>query len=187
MKLKGEIRGAAIKEVAQFILKEEGEEGLRKLEDAITKAGYLLEYKNIKTMEFYPLGLEAAILVAAERIFNYNEKKFQEAGEFAPKSSVILIRIFMKYFISLPRVVKEVPRIWRKHYTVGDLKSIELNEKEKYAILRLENFQYVPMACHIFRGYFIGALKMVLKTKATCEETKCIYRGDDYHEFLVKW
>ena len=130
MKLKGEIRGAAIKEVAEFILKEEGEEGLKKLEDVITKAGYLLKYRDIKTMEFYPLGLEAAILVVTERIFNYDEKKFQELGEFAPKTSVILIRIFLKYFVSLKKVMKVAPTIWKRHYAVGNLKVIELNENE---------------------------------------------------------
>ncbi len=187
IKIKGEIRGAAIKQVAGYLLKEEGEEGLEKLEQVIAKLGHPMKYRQIKVLDFYPLGMEAVLLLAAKRLFNYDDKKFQEMGEFAPKTSVIFVRMFMKYFVSLKSMAAQAPKIWKQHYTVGELKSIELNEEKKYTIIRLENFHYVPMACHIYRGYFTSSIGMILKKQVTCEETKCIYRGDEYHEFLVKW
>ena len=187
MNIKGEIRGAAIKVVAEFILKEEGEEGLKKLEKVMISLGQPMKYKDIKTLDFYPLGMEATLLLAAKRLFGYDDKKFQEMGEFAPKTSVILIRMFMKYLVSLKTIIKQAPRIWRQHYTTGDLNLIELNEEKRYIIARLENFHYVPMACHVYKGYFISTIQMVIRKTVTCEETKCLHRGDDYHEFLIKW
>ena len=48
MSLKGEVKGAGIKTHGEFILKEEEEEGLKKLEEIVTKLGYSIKYKEIK-------------------------------------------------------------------------------------------------------------------------------------------
>lgn len=184
MKLKGEIRGIGFQTEAKFVLKEEGEEGLKKLEDQMAKLGY--PYEDIKIMDFYPVGLLAVALVVIKRLFNYDDKKFQEMGEFESKFSLI-IRLFMKYFVSLERVAKEAPKMWRKYYTIGDLKVVELNEKERYIVLRIENFSLHPILCQVLRGYFLNIVKMIIRHKTSCEEIKCTHKGDDYHEFSVKW
>ncbi|GAI52915.1 unnamed protein product, partial [marine sediment metagenome] len=30
-------------------------------------------------------------------------------------------------------------------------------------------------------------IQMIVGSKVTSEETKCVHRGDEYHEFLLKW
>ena len=184
LKLKGEIRGLGFKTEAKFVLKEEGEEGLKKLEDTMAKLGY--PYNEIKTMDFYPLGLLAVNMLVIKRLFNYDDKKFQEMGKFEAKSSLI-IRLFMKYFVSLERVAKEAPKMWRKYYTIGDLKVPEVNQEKRYIIIKIENFSLHPILCQVLMGYFLTIVKMVLKGEATCEETKCVFRGDECHEFLMRW
>jgi len=185
--LDGEIRGAAIQQVSGYLEKEEGPEGLEKLERVLESFGKPIKYSEIKMLEFYPLGIEACLLVAAERLFNYTDKDFYKMGEFAPRSSVLMVRTFMKYFVSLDALSAHAPKIWRQHYTVGNLKVIKANEKERQVIARLENFNYVPMACHVYRGYFASSLSMIMKQPAKCEEPKCPHRGDDYHEFVMSW
>lgn len=184
MKLKGETRGLGFKTEAKFILKEEGEDGLKKLEDTMAKLGF--SYKEIKEMEFYPLGLLAVALVVIQRLFNYNDKKFQEMGKFEAKSSLI-IRLFMKYFVSLERVVKEAPKMWRKYYTVGNFEVIDLNKEKKYVIMRIEDFSLHQLLCPVLKGYFLTIVKMIVKSDTVCEETKCTFQGDDCHEFLIRW
>jgi len=184
LKLKGEIRGIGFKTEAKFILEEEGEEGLKKLEDQMAKLGY--PYNEIKTMDFYPVGLLAVALVVIKRLFNYDDKKFQEMGKFEAKSSLI-IRLFMKYFVSLERVAKEAPKMWRKYYTIGDLKVPEVNQEKRYIIIRIENFSLHPILCQVLIGYFLSIVKMVLKSEVVCEEAKCVFRGDECHEFLMRW
>lgn len=186
MKLEGEVRGAGMKSYAEFILKEEGKEGLAKLQELMAKLGYPIKYQDMRAMEFFPIGLEALTLLAIKRLFDYDDKKFQEIGELGTKLSII-IRLFMKYFVSPPKLLKEAANMWRKGATVGDFKVVEYNKNKKYLILRLENFRLHPLHCQVIKGYLSGALQMILKGKATAEETKCIYQDDDYHEFLVKW
>lgn len=186
MKLKGQIRGAAIKEIIKYILKEEGEDGLGKLEDAMEKIGYSIKGRNIKAMKFYPLGLEASTLVAVKRLFNYDDKKFQDLGRFAGKFSII-IRLFMGYLVSLDKIAKETPKMWRKYFTIGDFNMVEINKEGKYVILRIENYYLHPIHCQILIGYLSSILQIVVKSPVTGEETKCTFQGDEYHEYLLKW
>ncbi len=186
MKLEGKVRGMAIIENTEFILKEEGREGLKKLEEIITKLGYPLKYKEIKKMDYYPLGLGAINLLAIKRLFNYDDKKFQEMGEIGSKISVI-IRFFMKHLISLDRMIKVVSRMWKTYYSTGELQVIEVNKEKRYIILRLKDFRHTPMLCQNLIGYLPSILHIVTKTKTSCQETKCIHRGDEYHEYLLRW
>ena len=78
IKIEGQIRGVAFKTEEKFILKEEGEKGLKKLEEEMEKVGY--SYSRIKTMNFYPLGLQAISLLIIKRLFAYDNEKFQELG-----------------------------------------------------------------------------------------------------------
>lgn len=186
MKLKGEVKGMGMKTHAEFILKEEGKEGLEKLEETMENLGHPIKFKEIRGTTFYPLGLEALVLVAMQRLFNYDDKKFQEMGRFHSKFSLI-IRLFMKYFISFDRMVKESPNIWRKYFTGGELKVVEHDEEKKYAIFRVEDFRFHSLHCQIMTGILAMVVQMMVKGKAVCEETKCVFRGDEYHEFLLKW
>ncbi len=186
MRIKGKVRAVGMKSYADFILKEEGEEGLKKLENVLAELGYSIKFKEIRAMDFYPLGILVAMLVAIKRLFNYDDRKFREMGRFHTKAS-LLIKLFVRYFFSIERVLKELPKMWRKHLTVGDLKVAEYNKEKKYIILRLENYHCHPLHCQILIGYLPSALKMIIGNEGICEETKCIYKGDECHEFLVKW
>ena len=185
-KIKGEVRKMSFKTTAEFILKEKGEEGLKKLENTMANLGYPIKHETIKPMDFYPLWADAAKLLIIKRLFNFDDKKFQEMGEFEAKISLIM-RIFLQYFISLKRAIKEGPRLWKRYFSVGDLKVIEFNTEDKYAIFRLENFYHHPLSCQTHKGYFPTIFQMIIKSKVTCQETKCVHRGDKFHEFLLKW
>jgi predicted hydrocarbon binding protein len=39
--------------------------------------------------------------------------------------------------------------------------------------------------CHIVRGMIVGAARVVLHKSLTCEETKCLSKGDQYCEFVL--
>ncbi len=186
MKINGEVRMVGIKSYLDFILKEEGEEGLKKIEEAMLSFGFPLKREKIRKMDFYPLNQLAVLLVTIKKLFNYSDEKFQEMGTFQVRGS-LLLTMLVKYLVSLNRAAKELPNLWRKHLTVGDLIAVELNEEKKYLIMRLENYRMHPIHCQILKGYFLASLQRIIRETGTCEETKCIFRGDDYHEFLVKW
>jgi len=186
MSLKGEVKGTGIKTHGEFILKEEGEEGLKKLEETMANLGYPIGFKKVRATTLYHFGVEAIILVAIKRLFNYDDKKFQEMGKFHAKVSLI-IRLFMKYFISLERMAKEGQKLWRRYFTIGELKVVEIDERGRHLSFRVENFKFHPLHCQILIGSLSTIIQMIIGKPVTYEEVKCLHRGDDHHEFLVTW
>jgi hypothetical protein len=186
-KVKGEIRGLSFKIAEKFLKKEEGEEGLEKIIKAMEEIGYSIDFKKIKASSYYPMSYMAAMFAITKKILNWGDKKFQEFGVFRVKS-LLFVRLFMDYFVSLEKLIIDAPKMWKKISTSGDLELIEFNRKKRYVIGRLKNFyDWSYEQCPFFIGLFSTLFRMVLKKKVNCEETKCTFRGDEYHEFLIKW
>ena len=189
MEIKIETRGVVLKTDSEYILEKKGKAGLKKLEAELERLGYPIKYDQIGTMGFYPAGLRVLSLLAIKKVFNFDDEEIKKMGLVATKKSLI-IKLFIRYFLSLRRVFfKEAPRLWRKHWTKGVLIPVELNEEKKYGILRLEGCNLHPIYCSSYlRGYFSGIVQMLIKSsKITCQETKCPFRGDEYHEYLLRW
>jgi hypothetical protein len=171
---------------AKFIMKEKGKEGVERVEKELQKMGYDFDYDKLKKLKFYPLNLYCTELLVIKKIFNYNNEKFKEIGEFNCKTS-LLVRLFMKYFVSLARMAEQAPLFWGKYFTVGNTKVTECREKEKRVILRIEDFHTTPLLCEVARGFFSGLCQMIVGREGECKEIKCTHRGDDCHEFLFEW
>ena len=184
--IKGDTRGVAFKADGEFILIREKEEGLKRLEERMKELGHPIKYEEIKSMDFYPIWLRGLELLVIKELFDFQRKDFQELGAFQTKTSLI-VRAFMKFFISPEVLSGQVSKIWRRYYSVGDLSVSEMNTKNKFAILHLKNFALHPLHCQLLEGYFANAEKMVVGSPVTCEETKCIFKGDEYHEFYLRW
>lgn len=185
-KIKGEVKGVALQENMDFVLKKEGAEGLKRLEEEMDELDCPVKREEIKAMKFYPLWWDGVLLLLIEKLFGYGPEEFEEMGKFEPKTSFI-IRIFMKYFVSIDRASKEVPRLWSQTFTVGDIEVAEYDEEKREGIIRLKNYKLVPIQCDILRGYFSSILQLMVGKEVSCEETKCPFRGDEYHEFLLHW
>lgn len=185
IKIKGEVRGYSPRAYGEVIFETEGEKGLKKLEDKMAELGFPTKYKKISSMRFYPIGLELITLLAIKDVFDYDDKKFQEIGKAQPKFSLI-IKTFMS-FVSIKAVAQQASGIWKRYYTIGDLEAAEIDEEKGYLILRLKNFHLHPLHCHILSGYFTAVANMATRKHITSKETKCSFRGDDCHEFLLKW
>jgi len=185
LKVKGEVRGVVFKTDEEYILKEKGKKGLVKLEERLQKLGVPIRYEQIKTMDFYPVGLRALSLLAIREVFDFDDNEIRKMGLFATKMSLV-IKLFVKYFLSLEKVFFEQgPKIWAKHWTTGKLIPSELNKEKKYGILSVERFTLHPIFCLYLEGYFSGILQMVIKSsKITVTETKCI---PGYHEYRLSW
>jgi len=182
----GQVRGNGLKTIADFVLKKEGENGFQKLEKAMADFEYSIKLKEIKPLNFYPIGYLAIVLIFTSKIFHYGKKEIMEIGESDVRFSPLL-KIFIKYYGSIAGVLKAASLIFKKYFTVGSLKVVEYNEVQKIVILRVENFKLTPIHCYYLAGYFLGVVKMVKAVNGICEETKCIYKGDEFHEFVVRW
>lgn len=187
MKVEGECRGMHFKNDAQYVLQKEGKQGLRKVEEEMERLDCPIKYQEVKSLGFYPVGLRAVSLLALQKVFGWGNKEVRELSGYAPYVSLI-VKIYMKFFHSLDEVVKKAPKMWHEYYTVGEVSIPEYSEKKKYAILELKDFDLHPVFCRGMEGYLENIVKMIVKTKKTeCRETKCVFEGQDCHQFKIRW
>ncbi len=191
MNLKGEIRGLALKNYREYILRENKKEGLDKLEEALLSLGCPIKYENLKAMVFYPLWWSVVTFVLLRRLFHYDEQKFQEMGKFCFKFPNI-ITVWAKYLISIEKAAESSVKMYKMYFTVGEFTVPEYSKEKKYAILRLENYPVYPIDsprdyCYFLAGYYSSIVRVITGKEATGKEIKCVHRGDKYHEFLIKW
>ena len=172
---------------ASFVLKEEGRDGLKKLEESMRVLGHPVEYDKLRALGLYPLWMEALTLRVIQELFNYRDEDFIELGKFHARDSVV-IRTFVKYFLSIETVARNIPTVWSKYFTEpGEFKVVEFDKEKKRAIFRIEGFDFHPLHCQINIGIFSALVELLTKKEAACRETKCIYKGDEYDEFVVEW
>jgi len=186
-KIKGEVTGDCIKNDLDFILKKEGEEGLKRVEMVMGKLGFPIDRAKLKLTDIYPLSFPVTLIVVVKRLFNYNKKDLENMGRMEAKISSTIIRLFMKYFVSFDMLANNAQKMWEEHYKIGNLRVIDHSRNKGYVHFRIENFKAHVFICHVLGGYFAGLLEMIVGKKVTVEEVKCEHRGDAYHELHLTW
>jgi len=185
MAVKGEVRGIVFKTDADFVLKEKGKESLKAVEEELARIGYPINYQKLKTMNFYPLGVRVLSLLVIKKVCHFSNKDIERMGAYAPKASFV-VKLFARFFFSVAKTAEQAPKMWRKHYTIGRL-TAESHEKERYTVVRLHDLTIHPILCSYLSGYFATIVQMVVNAPVKTTEIKCSHRGDEYHEFLMKW
>jgi len=187
MRLKGETRGLPIKQDGEYVSIMKGQEGVEKVEKELAESGYPIKYREIKNLNFYPAGFRALSLLAIKKVFSFENKDIRKVCAFQPKTPMVA-KLFMRYFYSLPKIMKKVQDMWRTYWTTGEMDFVEFNEKERFALLRIRKFDMHPVWCTCMEGYFASLAGVVLgKKEVNCEESQCPSRGHEYHEFLITW
>lgn len=187
MKIEGEARGIHFKNDAEYVLETKGEEGLKKVEDELKKLGTPIDYENIETMGFYPMGLRAISLLVIQETFNWGNEEIKKLCGFASRISLI-IKFYMKFFYSVSKMAEKAPKIWKDYFTKGELIIKDYDEKKGYAIFQIKDFKLHSVFCRCFEGFVEHIIRMLVRAKSVeCQETKCIFKGDKHHEYLVKW
>ncbi|MBD3208450.1 MAG: hypothetical protein GF370_03275 [Candidatus Nealsonbacteria bacterium] len=185
-KAEGEIRGMSFLIIKDFILRKRGEQGLEKIKEAMVEVGYPLRFDKISSTKFYPIGSLIAVFLVIQKLFDFEDKDFEEFGRFRAKSSPF-IRIYMKYFVSMDKIVREAADMWKKSTTVGSVKIVEYDKEKKRLRAQIRDYETTQKQCIFFKGLLSGLFSNLTGKDPVCKETKCTYRGDDCHEFLVTW
>lgn len=185
LKINGQVRGAVFETDAAYVRKRFGNEGIEKVEEALTEFGCPVSYENIKSMEWLPLGQRAVSLIVIKDIFKWKDDDIKDMGDAAPKYSFI-VKLLMKFFVS-PRVAfNHAPEYWVKHYDIGRLEAVDLDEPTGNAIIHLYDFNVHPLYCRYLEGYFQRLFKfMYPSSRIKIREGKCMCKHDTFHEFLV--
>ncbi len=189
MERKGRMRGFGLKTLLGFILREEGQEGFKKLKNAMKKLGCSIDFENIKILDFYPFNWHIITFVVIEKLFNYDNKKFQELGAFSVKNPFMSRRFFMKTIraFSFKLRNEETQKIWKKVFDIGTIKITEIGPDKKSITLEIKDFDSHPFFCQALTGVFLAGSKMLIGLDTFCEEVECENRGGNRHRFLIKW
>jgi hypothetical protein len=187
MNITGRVRGAVFETDAAYIRNRYGDEGLGKLNAALAEVGQPIDYESVNSMEWLPLGLRALSLLVIKDVFNWNDKQIKEMGDAAPKYSFI-VKLLMKFFVSPAVAFQHAPEYWIKHYDIGKLDAVELDEPRRRAVIHLHDFRVHPIYCRYLEGYFQRLFKfMYPKSRIEIKETKCMCDHSPHHEFIVTW
>jgi hypothetical protein len=187
IKLEGEVRGSTLKTDAAFIQSQEGKEGLHRVEAAFQQLGYPMQYKKINEMGWYPICMRVLSLRIIKDTFNLKDADLRSMGDMAPKFS-FTVKVFLR-FTGKPKIgLKHVPRYWRLHYSIGEAYASEINEKAGYFRVQLRDFKVHPILCRYFEGYFRRLSQFsFVEEEVQSKETKCVFNGDQYHEYRITW
>ena len=166
MTMEGEVRGVSFKGELEYILRTKGKEALTEIEEELAQVGYPIKYDEIRPMNFYPMGWEVIILLAIKKLFNLSDEEFRKMGEFESKLSLI-VRVFMKHLFSLDLAAKEAPKVWRKNYTVGELKVVELDKEKRQGTIIIEDFKVSHILCIAIEGFLASMVKMICTKPST--------------------
>ena len=187
MGVEGNVRGGILQAHAIFIQNKKGKKGLVAIEKKMTELGYPVDFKKFKVGEWYPESLSTLIILTAKDLFNWTEKDIFEMGRSAPKYNFIA-KILMRYFVSLEKFMAEVPKYWSKHLDCGRLEVVQFDEEKKCIVLREKDFRFHPIICVYHAGYYQGISEYVIRSKKiSVEETKCVFKGDPYNEYMITW
>lgn len=185
-KVKGKGRGVTFHTDREYILKNYGEEALKKVIAETKKMGYPIDYNAYNDTHWYPAKLRMVSLVAMRKALDMSSQDLKTMGELAPKRSLI-VKLMLRYLVSIDSILKNAPKYWHKHWTVGNLELVERVGDEK-AIFRIVDFEAPPEFCRYEEGYYLGILQMIGVFKETvCKEITCRNSGDEYHEFLLEY
>ncbi len=187
MKVEGETRGVTIKTDWTYVKENHGEEALKKVEERMAELGYPLKYDEIEVMDFYPLGLDVLSVHIVKEVLGLDREGLIKMGEEAVKFSVFL-KIIFRYLPSFSLLTREAPRMWRKHYTVGNLEVKEADREKRRIVLAIKNLKVTPSFSQGIQGYLYKMIKIITGRKdLKMREEKCVFKGDDVCQFVFTW
>lgn len=187
MKIKGKIRGEAVLNRLEYVRTKKGDEGVQAIGGRLKELGYPLDFAEIKSLGWCSDAHGVLVILAAQEVFGWDDNDIFEMGKNAPKISFI-VKLLMKYFVSLERTFKATPENWEKHHNIGSIELVKFDKDKKRLIFRLLDYKVHPTMCSYLKGYFLQFARLVIKSKEVyIQETKCMFHGDPCHEFKITW
>jgi len=188
MTKKGNVRGDVLRDHFLYVKEKEGEEGLKEMEKIMEELGYPLEFNDIKVLEWYPDAYCGLMLLLLKKHFGWTERDIQDMGTGVLRYSFIVTRLLLRYLVSAEKLLEAAPLTWRKHLDFGELEVVEHNKEEKRIVLRTKDYDIHPLTCVYQKGYYAGLFRYTVRSdNISVTETKCLHKGDPYHEFVVEW
>ncbi len=188
-KIRIEERAEDIKYLVGYVKKKKGDRGLALVEKELEKIGFELpDLSKINDLDWVHISVINIFFLACIKVFKWREEDIMEMAKQS-LSFKKMTRIYLRYFSSVQKSIGAATRTWKKHYTRSSLELVSCDEEKRKMVLRLKNFKAHPLTCGVyFAGLFLKIMEIQTRSKnIDIKETKCIHKGDPYHEYLIKW
>jgi hypothetical protein len=186
-KIPGNVRGDIIIGTLRYIHEVKGKQGLEKVKDKVKSLGFSQSLEKITPLEWYPEALSVMIILSAKEIFQWSQEDVFRMGKDSTKTSFV-IKTIMKYFVSIDRAFEEASRYWEKYFDFGSLKVSQTDKKNKKMSVIIEGHYFHPDICSYQAGFMLKIAQLTIgQENVSIEETKCFFKGDPYHEYLINW
>jgi len=183
----GNVRGDIIISNLLYIRSKKGDIGLNKVKEKVKELNFSQSLDKIRALEWYPESLSVSIILSAKEVFNWTEKDVFEMGNSSTKTSFIM-KALMRYFISIDKVFEEASRYWDKYFDFGKLNILEKDKKNKRIVISVEGHNFHPDICIYQAGFMLKIAQLSIGQKEVeIKETKCFFKGDNCHEYLITW
>lgn len=179
------VRGEGLITKIKYIKNNLGEEAVAAVQKKIKELNLDLDIYKIKSLDWYPEGYNVLLLLIYKEIFNFKDEDIIKVGRQSPPSSFI-VKLMLRYFISMKKTFKNIPEYWRKHFNFGELKPILFDDENKKMIFQIFNFPMRPTMQKYFIGYFSSLVELIIGSKvidAVINEQ----REGNYFEVVIKW
>jgi len=181
----GQVRGIVLLTDAEYVRRNHGEEALSRVEAETENMGYPLEYTNIKTMHWYPVGFRVVSLLAIRKVLQLSDNNLTDMGRKALKNSLIT-KLMLRYFINLDTLLSRLQSYWDKNYSVGIISS---KREGNTLFLCLEDCQIPRLLLPYLEGYFLAVIGMIIggQKQIRMEEYWWKHKNGTCYEFVIKW
>ena len=188
MKLRGQERAADTKYLIEYVKGKEGSEGYDKLIVELKKFGFIVpDLSQANDTDWISETVAHVFFIGACRVFDWNEEEIFKMGRGIMSFSKTL-KIFVKYFYSPEKTIQKTADSWNKYFSYGRIKLLNFDAVKKEGLMELHDFKSHPLVCLYFSGIFSEILELATGSKkAMVKETKCMFGGNNCHEFKLSW
>jgi len=181
------MRGMALGAAVKYIKQTYGEEGFKKVVEAMEAGDREVMAGNLNPVNLYPIKAYTSFLDTADKLLGKGDYELcRQVGIFeAGETFSGLYKVFLE--IGNPHfVIKKAGLAWRTLHDAGDLEIEQTGDK--FVRGKITNFPDAHKAfCADLLGYFAKVLEMSGAKNLRVKETKCLCSGDEYCEFEVNW
>lgn len=181
------IRGLTFTGVVEYIRKNFGEEGLKKVLDSLPEEERKIASGKFHTMDWYPQKSFIFFLSTADRVLGKEDHKIcYEAGKIGAEEAFGgIYKVFLE-FGGPQALLKKAALAWRALNDTGYLE-VEIS-RENYTKGKVKEYGNPhKCACSYLTGYFEKVLELSGAKNVKAKETKCRLSGDDCCEYEATW
>lgn len=188
-KLTGQERGVDIKYLVKSVKERWGDEGYNRVIQELEKNGYKMpDVSKYDDMEWIPWHVVNIFFLGMIKVFNLQEDEIVDIARGVATSPSPIVKLYVKYFANPEKTIKYAAKRFRTYYSQGEMALESIDKEHKEIVLRIKDIKRHPYACIWDVGSIGRALEIATGWKIINQtETKCMFKGDPYHEFVYRF